>query len=173
MKYFISLWMAGCLLGLSLFSCSSFAESTDIDPDKKRLIHHLLQQTGQTSQKVGQQFSDLFIRQMEQSLKHSNPDIDPKAFTIVREEIHHVIQEELLENQRFATLLYPIYAKRFSVKELKQIVDFNDSPVGQKMIRSMPQITQEAMQVGQMYGRELVPKIKDRILARFKAEGIR
>ena len=43
----------------------------------------------------------------------------------------------------------PIYARTFSVDELKQMAAFYRTPVGAKMLASMPQLMAQGMQVGQ------------------------
>ena len=40
----------------------------------------------------------------------------------------------------------PIYDKTFSVAEIKDLIAFYETPTGQKMVKSMPQMTQETMQ---------------------------
>lgn len=158
---------------ITLLMWSVNAHTEEIDTQKQALIEKLLQQTGNSSEQISRQFSNLFIRQMELSLKTTNPDVDPKAFKIMEEEINAVIKEELLSGNQFSKLLYPIYAKKFTSEELQQMIEFNSTPLGEKMIRVMPQITQEAMFIGQAYGQKLVPKIKARVVQRFKKEGIK
>jgi len=43
----------------------------------------------------------------------------------------------------------PIYARTFSADELKQMTAFYRTPVGAKMLASMPQLMAQGMQVGQ------------------------
>lgn len=53
------------------------------------------------------------------------------------------LTEEMIEE------MVPLYARRFSVAEIEQIAAFYRSPVGAKMLASMPQIVSESMQIGQ------------------------
>lgn len=43
----------------------------------------------------------------------------------------------------------PLYARTFSADELKQIAAFYRTPIGAKMLATMPKLTSEAMQIGQ------------------------
>ena len=43
----------------------------------------------------------------------------------------------------------PLYARTYSADELKQIAAFYRTPVGAKMLATMPKLTGEAMQIGQ------------------------
>jgi len=49
-----------------------------------------------------------------------------------------------------------LYARHFTVTELRQIAAFYKSPVGAKMLTSMPQLMNESMQSGQ---RIVMPRI--------------
>ncbi len=65
---------------------------------KKILIDKLVEQMGQSAVETGKQFSNLFIQNMSQSLKQAKPDIDPKAFDILEEEVKLVIHEIFVDN---------------------------------------------------------------------------
>lgn len=43
-------------------------------------------------------------------------------------------------------VIVPIYDKNFSAAEIKDLIAFYETPTGQKMVKSMPQMTQETMQ---------------------------
>jgi len=157
---------------LSLLFSINTPVAADISPAKKKLIDILLVQTGQSGIAVGKQFSNLFIQQMKMALKKSKPDIDPKAFDIVEEEIISIIDEELVVSGALNKMMYPIYDKHFSETELKKMIELNNTEFGKKMIRVMPMVTQEGIQAGQQFGQTLGPKIQQRIISRFKKEGI-
>ncbi|WP_318460227.1 DUF2059 domain-containing protein [Photobacterium leiognathi] len=162
--------IAATLLALS-FNVS--ATTSDIPASKKLLIDKLLAQTGQSAVAVGKQYSDLFTQQMTTFLKQSKPDINPKAFDIVEEEISTIMDEEFVINDSFKTMMYPIYNKHFTEDELRKMIEINNTEFGKKLIRVMPLINQEGMLVGQEFGKKLGPKIQQRITKRFKEEGIK
>lgn len=151
--------------------CSTLS-ANEVSKEKKALIDTLLEQTGQSAVAMGTQFSNLFIQQMTMILKKSNPNIDPKAYTILSEEVTAIINEEVVENGALSKMMYPIYNKHFSNDELKKMIEINNTEFGKKMIRVMPAITQEGMQAGQVFGQSLGPKIQQRLQARFKEAGI-
>ncbi len=143
-----------------------------VSDEKKILIDKLLEQTGQSAVDTGKNFSNAFFQQMKLILKQQNPDIDPKAFVIIKEEINTIIDEELVQKKRLSKMMYPIYSKHFSIKELAQMIELNKTPLGQKLIKVMPIITQEGIQAGQTFGQSLGPVIQKRIMDRFQEEGI-
>ena len=155
-----------------VFSLNAYT-AEKINAEKKQLINTILEQTGQSAITVGKQFSGLFIQQMTMVLKQSKPDIDPKAFDIVEDEIISIINEEIVIKGAFKDMMYPIYSKHFSIDELEKMIELNNTEFGKKMISIMPIITQEGMQAGQQFGQSLGPKIQQRLIARFEKEGIK
>lgn len=159
-------------LAVTILFFSQSILAVEIDAGKRELIDKILEQTGQTAITVGEQFSGAFIQQMTIVLKAGNPDIDPRAFYIMEEEIKKLVHEELVINKAFFEMMYPIYDKHFTIEDLKKMIELNNTPFGKKMIKVMPLITQEGMQAGQAFGQSLGPKIQQRIITRFEEEGI-
>jgi len=157
------------LLALT-FSQGVLSES--ISNEKKYLIDKMLTQMGQSSIETAKLFSNLFIDQMTKALKKAKPDIDSRAFDIVDEEIKKSIDEEFLNSKVLSEMMYSIYGNRFSESELKKLVGFYDTPLGEKLIRALPVITQEGMQAGQDLAQSILPKIRQRIIARLRSDGI-
>lgn len=58
------------------------------------------------------------------------------------------------------TAMAPLYARHFTVDEIKQLSAFYQSPLGAKMLKSMPQIMSESMQLGQQV---VMPRIQKHI----------
>ncbi len=52
-------------------------------------------------------------------------------------------------------LILPIYSKHFTLEELEQLIAFNRTPLGQKVIAEMPMVMKESMSAGQEWGRQL------------------
>ena len=164
-KYFL-MTLLSCVL-----SVAAFADET-VSGAKIKLIDTLLEQTGQSATKMGNQFSSTFVMQMSHMLQQSQPNINPKAFIIIEEESTAIITKELVENGGYNKMIYPIYHKNFSEDELQQMIDLNNTELGKKMLKVLPLISEEAMQAGQQFGLGLAPKIQERIMSRFQKEGI-
>lgn len=52
-----------------------------------------------------------------------------------------------------------VYTENFSEEELDQILAFYDTPVGAKMVKTTPELTKRAMEIGQQWGQELQPMV--------------
>ena len=66
-------------------------------------------------------------------------------------------------------LMIPIYAKHYSLEDLKGINAFYNTPTGQKVIATMPLIMQDSMAVGQQWGQALGKKAIEEFEAAKKA----
>ncbi len=52
----------------------------------------------------------------------------------------------IFKNDEIITnILMPVYAKQFTGEEVKQLISFYKTPVGKKVVKTMPEITQEVM----------------------------
>lgn len=57
--------------------------------------------------------------------------------------------------------LVPIYKKHFTQEEIKELIAFYESPIGMKMSKETPAITQESMQLRQKLAVGFMKKMND------------
>lgn len=50
------------------------------------------------------------------------------------------------------TLLTPVYTETFSLEELQGLLQFYESPLGQRMIELQPMVVSKSMEIGQRWG---------------------
>jgi uncharacterized protein len=62
--------------------------------------------------------------------------------------------EKKFDTSELLDLLIPVYAKHYSLEELKALNEFYATPLGRKLVISLPLIMQESMQVGQVWGQK-------------------
>jgi hypothetical protein len=137
--------------------------------EKLALIKELVQVTGAASN--SEQYSRAFSQQLISVLRISNPDLSDRAVRIVEEEVNNTINEAF-SSESLQKQIYPIYAKYFTVEELKGLLAFNQSPAGQKANRVMPQLIAESNAAAQIWARTLSPQISGQVLRRLRDEGI-
>ena len=68
--------------------------------------------------------------------------------------------------------IIPIYAKYFSEDDILQLIAFYETPLGQKMIEVMPQLTMDSMQVSMRWMQSKVPELQEQLKARLESEGL-
>ena len=75
--------------------------------------------------------------------------------------VSEVDADEIIE------MCIPSYDRRFTHDEIKQLIAFYETPLGQKLIKTQPGITEELMILGQEWGL----KLGERVLKRLEEEG--
>lgn len=114
------------------------------DTSKVSRIKTLLEITG--SGKLGVQV----VQNMLASYKQSFPNV-PQDFwdNFIKE-----VKPEIL-----TTMIIPIYDKYYTTEEINKLIEFYQTPLGKKLISTMPQIMQESMQAGQAWGKKVGEKV--------------
>ena len=145
----------------------------EIKPEKRALIKDLFEVT--KAGKLAQSATDAMLNQMENNLPQllsSTIDTASELKPEEREQLRKTIGESTLRvHRRMRELMseriniaeiteqmyYPLYDKFFNEDELRGLISFYKSPVGQKSIDVMPALMQESMQrVSEM----ILPKIE-------------
>ena len=106
---------------------------------------------------------------MSLSIKASRPDLPPELFVVLEEEVKAVIEENMSD---LGSYIVSIYNKHYSQAEIRGLIEFYQTDLGQKNIQIMPVLMQESMSAGQQWGQALGPEIQKRVLERFKLEGV-
>jgi len=156
------------ILFMLFFAVHSFSYAQEeVTAEERAAIKKLLEVTG--AMDIGLMFSKVMVEQMTDLLKQSNSEIPSRAFTILEEEVNGIIREEI---GAFYEMLYPIYHRHYTLSDVNGLISFYETPLGNKVVSTLPLITQESMLAGQQWGESLAPKIGPRILKRFEEEGI-
>ncbi|MCC6461938.1 MAG: DUF2059 domain-containing protein [Saprospiraceae bacterium] len=129
---------------LCLMAVAAFSQTTT----KTAQIRKLLELSG--SGKMGVMMMDNLLP----ALKNLAPDAPADFWEEVQKEVH---PEDIVE------LVVPIYDKYYTEEDIRQLIVFYESPVGQKMVAQMPAVMQESMAVGQEWGREIAEKVISRL----------
>lgn len=158
-------WLA--LFVLVLSSANLFAAEQEITADKKAQIDKLLTTTG--ALQLGQQLSSAMITQLTATLRATHANIPQKALDILPVEVNAVIAEHIGE---LRDTLVHIYGEHFTLEELKGLNRFYESDLGQKVVKTLPDVVRESMLAGQKWGMGLGPEIARRIQSRFQKENI-
>jgi uncharacterized protein len=155
--------IAAALLAFSI----SAASAQDVNAETRAEVEKLLQTTG--ALRLGQQFSTAMVAQLANALRSTHANIPQKALDVLPQEVNAVLSENIpLLNE----IMVHIYARHFTLDELKGLNQFYATDLGRKVIGTLPSVLQESMAAGQKWGQSLGPEIGRRIQDRFKKEGI-
>jgi uncharacterized protein len=157
------------LLAILLFTtCAVLAHADpDVTPAQRKKITEIMDVMGVKN--ITRQVSLNVAKQLAFGLQQAQPDIDPKAFDVVlsvSDEVLAARSGELLEK------MVPIYAKHFTEAELDELLAFYRSPVGRKTTETMPAVMRESMEMAVNESESSVPKIKERVTEKLRADGL-
>jgi hypothetical protein len=125
---------------LVLVASVTFSARADVSAEKRKEIEKMLRLTGM-EKLVGQMQT-----QMIASLKAQMPQASQLFWTKFQQKID---TRDLIEK------LIPIYDKYYTTEDIRAVNAFYETPTGQKLISTLPQVMQEAMKVGQEYGEKM------------------
>ncbi len=155
-------------LALALFGTAALAqpaaETAAPDSRKADTIPQLIELT--EAARLEAVFSQAFIDRITQAIALLRPNMDARTLAVVEQEARSVISERIDSGDLLYSVLYPVYQKHFNLFELSQLVEFYQSPLGQKLVRVSPQLLNETLQLGSEWGLSLVPEIVTRVRAR-------
>jgi hypothetical protein len=155
---FLSIAFAVALLGPSLPANAQEMENDS----KRRLIHELadLMQADQTAEKTANAMMKQFEIQYPKMLAESaskRSDLTPeelqrinrlaaKSFARFSEKFRAKIGEIYASDEFFEGVYYTVYSKHFTDAELRELIEFYRSPLGQKMLRVQPEFAGDILQ---------------------------
>jgi hypothetical protein len=117
--------------------------STSVDPAKAAAIRHLMDVTG--SAKLGDQIGGFITTQVRQGVSNSIQPADrlQKFMTDFSTTFATHYKPSQIDDSAVA-----IYAYNLSLEDIQGITTFYESPVGQRMIKALPNILQQSQNAG-------------------------
>lgn len=130
-----------------LFSFSTMAQNSAFDNDIRKFLK--ITNTEESFQQV--------MPAMIAQFKTLRPDIPNDIWKTLAKEMKREGASGLIEK------MIPLYKKHFTHGDIKGLIAFFESPVGQKYAEKTPIITQESMAVGQEWGKEIAQKVQQKL----------
>src|SRR5882762_7177989 len=123
--------------------------SSAIDPQKEARIRELIEVTG--AKNLGQQLIEAGMEQFRSSVQDSQPN-NPRAKQfadafVARFQKHfdvNTLNEQII----------PIYDKYLTADDLKGLLEYYRSPLGQRMLKTLPELTRESQAAGFALGQK-------------------
>lgn len=130
------------LLSSFLLMGGVFAQSAGTSSYEKKLAKMM------KAQGVEETFKSS-VGMMVKQFKMINTEVPAEVWDELETEFEKASIDELI------TMLVPVYQKHLSESDLDGIIKFYDSPIGKKLAKATPAISQESMQVGQQWGMKI------------------
>lgn len=141
----------------SLFATQAAAQAPS--PESLAKAQQLMDAVG-SADLVIQTMNELVPVQLAEQRK-AQPQI-PDVFW---DELGKTFQEEIVTaTPDMMARMAAIYAARFTIREMDQLIAFYATDLGKKALREMPGVMREAMAVGQEWGRDIGQKAATRAL---------
>jgi uncharacterized protein len=136
--------------------------SSAIDPTKEARIRELMEVTG--AKNLGQQLIEAGMEQFRGSVQDSQPN-NPRAKqfadAFVARFQKHFDPDSLTER------VIPIYDKYLTTDDLKGLLDYYHSPLGQRMLKALPEVTRESQATGFALGQKAAQETMEELKADF------
>ncbi len=125
-----------------------------VDPAKEADIRNLLEVSGST--KVGEDMVANSVEQLRASLQKSLPE-GPQSQKIVDSFLRRY--KEKFTSKQLTALIVPIYDKYLPDEDIKALIEFYQSPLGQRAVKVLPQIARESQAAGAEFGQRVVQQV--------------
>jgi len=135
---------------VALFVVASFVSvaRADIAPDKRAEIQKLLRLTGM------EKLMNQMKVQMIDTFKAQSTGVPDEFWAKAEKEMD---VRELIE------LIIPVYDKYYTLDDLKAVNAFYESPSGQKILSTLPQVSKESGDIGRAWGEKIGRQIEQEI----------
>jgi hypothetical protein len=136
--------------------------SNPIDPQKETRIRELMDVTG--TKNLGQQLLAAGMEQFRGSVQNSQPD-NPRAKQFV--DAFATRFQKHFDPNSLNERVIPIYDKYLTVDDLKGLLDYYHSPLGQRMLKVLPEVARESQAAGFALGQKAAQETMEELKADF------
>jgi hypothetical protein len=134
----------------------------NINPQKDARIRELMEVTG--TKNLGQQLIEAGMDQFRSSVLDSQPD-NPRAKQFV--DAFVVRFQKHFDPDSLNERVIPIYDKYLTVEDLQGLLDYYHSPLGQRMLKVLPQVTSESQAAGFALGQKAAQETMEELKTDF------
>lgn len=157
-----------CLAIVLAVTCPAGAQTEDqIPEDLRESTRYLMELTG--ADQIGVQIGAAMGTQVFDALVGQYAELTDDDLEIVTEEFEAALAERI---DVLMDEMVVLYARYFTHEDILGMIEFYETELGQKTIRVLPQLMQEALAVGQVWGQELGAEIGDVVVERLRERGV-
>ena len=123
--------------------------TSNVDPQKEARIRELMDVTG--AKNLGQQLIEAGMEQFRSSVQDSQPN-NPRAKQFVDAFVSGF--QKHFDVNTLNEQIIPIYDKYLTSDDLKGLLEYYHSPLGQRMLKTLPDLTRESQATGFALGQK-------------------
>src|SRR6202140_211360 len=137
-------------------------QSSKADPQKEARIRELMDLTG--AKNLGQELIEAGMEQFRSSVQDSQPD-NPRAKQFVDAFVARF--QKHFDSNSLTDRIIPIYDKYLTDDDLRGLIEYYHSPLGQRMLKSLPELTRESQAAGFAMGQKAAQDTMEELKADF------
>ena len=118
---------------------------------------------------LSSQIGPVVSQQIIAALRQANPGLSARVDAVVQEVVSSYLREQVVKGHLIDKFI-PIYTKNFTQADIQQLIAFYRSPLGKKLVGSMPAITADSARIGQEWAASILPGLQTKLLERLKSE---
>ena len=136
--------------GQSATAKAGIASQSKIDPAKEADIRKLLELVG--TKAIISQTMDSMSKSIKPLLTNSLP---PGEYREKLVDLFFAKFTAKADVERLLDLAVPVYDRNFSLQEIRGLIEFYQTPLGQKAIATLPKVTAELQEQGRKWGEDV------------------
>jgi hypothetical protein len=154
---------AGFLTAALLFAVPALSQS--VSPEAMTTAKELVVASGAADKFKA--ILPLLSQQLKPAIVQGRPEVErdyDKIMPLVIEAFNERIE-------RILVAIAEIYARNFTIDEMRQVSAFYRTPIGQKLLEKTAVIAQQSMVVGNKFGQEIAQDLQTRMMEELRKRG--
>jgi hypothetical protein len=119
---------------------------------------------------LGEQFKNLMptiMTTLKPAIVQGRPNVERDYDAM----IPMLLQSFQSRMEELSDAVVKVYASNFSADDLRALIVFYKTPVGQKFLQKTPLVARQTMAVGQQFGRSIASEIRTRMIEELRKKG--
>ena len=141
---------------------SSSETPHNVDPSKEAVIRQLMEITG--AKALGEQLMKAGMEQFRTSITEAQPD-NPRAKQFV--DAFQTRFQKHFDPTALTDKVVPIYDKYLTEEDVKGLLDYYNSPLGQRMLKALPEVARESQAAGFALGQKAAQETLEELKAEY------
>lgn len=163
-------WRSSIVMAaLAVAAAASPAFAQTPDEALRKEIDKLLEVSG--AAQIGAQMANVVSSTILDSLRR-DPAIPARAIDIAKQVLDEEFKAAFAAPDGLMAGVAAVYAKHFTIEDVRALLAFYNSDVGKKLISKQSQLIQESVAVSQQWAEREMPRIQRRLEERLQKEGI-
>ena len=149
----------------AVIAASTPVRAQSVPPDSLAAARELVAAMKMTDQMKS--IFPLMMKNLKPVVTQNRPEV-AKDFDAI---MPMMIDGALARTNELIDLMAAVYARNFTVDELRDITAFYRTPTGQKLLEKLPAVMQQAMTAGQQFAQTIVNDMQQRMIEELRKRG--